>query len=113
MTETRIAVEKTLRRMGANGTKKGFWCLLWATFIALRDPTILCEITHRLYPEVAGLCNMSVTNVARDLRTAVDYCWINGDRDILNEVAGRKLAVKPSVGEFLDYLCAYLRYQGY
>lgn len=48
-----------------------------------------------------------------ETRIAVDYCWINGDRDILNEAAGRKLKGKPSVGEFLDYLGAYLRYQGY
>ena len=113
MTETQIVVEKTLRRLGLNGTQKGFWCAVWSIFLVLEDPTVLCGVTTRLYPRVGELCGMNKGSVARDLRELAENCWYCGDREFLCEVAGRKLVTRPSVGEFLDFISAYLRYQGY
>lgn len=113
MPQVRVEIERVLRRIGMNGTKKGFWCLYWCVVFAMEDPTVLYAVMKRLYPAVAETCGMSRTNVERDLRSLVEWCWNYSDHDALCEIAGRKLMDKPSVGELVDYLASYLRCQGY
>lgn len=113
MSEVRVEVERVLRMIGMSGTKKGFWGFYWSVIFALEDPTVLYMVTKDLYPLVAETCCMTQTNLERDMRLLLEWCWNYGDRDTLQKIAGRRLMVKPSVGELVDHLAGYLRYQGY
>ncbi len=113
MTQLQIEIETVLRYLGGGGTKKGFWGLYHGVGFAMEDPSMLCAVTKRLYPAIAQACGMKQDNVIRDMRSLVEWIWENGDREALRRIANRKLADKPSVGEFLDYVASYLRRKGY
>ena len=113
MTDVKIEIERTMRNMGMSGTRKGFWCFYWSVVFALENPMVLYTVSRDLYPLVAEACNMSKANVERDMRSLVEWCWDYGDREAIRAISGRKLVVRPSVGELVDYVAAYLRYQGY
>lgn len=113
MTGVRIEIEQTMRKIGMSGTRKGFWCFYWSVVFAMENPMVLYTVSRDLYPLVAETCGMSKSNVERDMRSLVEWCWDYGERDAIREISGRKLVVCPSVGEMVDYVAAYLRYQGY
>ena len=113
MTTMQIEIETVLRSLGAKGTQKGFWGIFWGVIIAMEDPAILCSITKRLYPAVGERCGLSGANVGRDMRSLVDWCWNEGDREAFQILAGRKILDKPTVGEFIDLFAAYMRRNGY
>ena len=51
---------------------------------------------------------VSHETVTRSIARAVQDIWLNGDRDVLEEIAGRQLAGKPSPGEVIYFLATYL-----
>ena len=112
MTGVQIEIEVILRRLGARGTQKGFWCMCAAAELALSDPKLLCNVTKDLYPAVARICGVPEKAMVRDLRSLVELCWYQGDRELLQQAACRRLTGRPSVGEFIDCVCCYLRRQG-
>lgn len=57
-------------------------------------------ITKRLYPETAKHFGVKPHSVEYALRTLIGTCWAHGDRDALNEIAGRVLTHAPSNAEF-------------
>lgn len=63
-------------------------------------------ITKRLYPETANL-GVKPYSVEYALRTLIGTCWAHGDRDALNEIAGRVLTHTPSSAKFIDMIAAY------
>lgn len=113
MAKVQVEIEKVMRYIGMDGTKKGFWCFYWCVFLALEDPTLLYHVTKELYPRVGERCGMSKTNVERDIRALIEFCWNYGDREAMRKVAGRHLATKPTTGELVDYVASYLRFQSY
>ena len=112
MTRVQIEIETILRRLGARGTQKGFWCMCTAVELALNDPNVLCAVTKELYPAVARIHGIPQQTMVRDMRSLVELCWNEGDRELLQKAAQRKMLGRPSVGEFLDSVCCYLRRQG-
>mgnify|MGYP001433954628 CR=1 FL=1 len=112
MTRTQIEIETILRRLGARGTQKGFWCMCSGVELALNDPTLLYAVTKELYPAIARLHGVHPQAMIRDLRSLVEICWNEGDHELLQQVAQRRLTGKPSVGEFIDFLSGYLRRLG-
>ena len=112
-TTIQIVIETLLRRLGARGTGKGFWSMVRGVELALEDRTRLTQVSKLLYPLIAADCGMDPRNMVRDMRTLVKLCWEQGDRALLEQVAGRRLVGCPSVGEFMDYMCGYLRRQGH
>ena len=66
-------------------------------------------ITKRLYPETARHFNVKPHSVEHALRTLISACWTHGDRDALNEIAGRQLIQAPSNAEFIDMMAAYIK----
>ena len=51
-------------------------------------------------------------SVEHALRTLIGTCWAHGDRDALNEIAGRVLTHAPSNAEFIDMIAAYIKNGG-
>lgn len=69
-------------------------------------------ITKRLYPETAKHFGVKPHSVEHALRTLIGTCWAHGDRDALNEIAGRVLTHAPSNAEFIYMIAAYIKNGG-
>ena len=65
-------------------------------------------IAKRLYPETARHFGVKPHSVEYALWTLISACWTHGDRDALNEIAGRPLIQAPSNAEFIDMMAAYI-----
>ena len=101
-----------LRRIGLRATLTGFHYLAYALSLVLQDETYLLHLTTRLYPQIAERFSVSVFNVERCLRTAVNVFWDRGNIRILEDLLGYPIPDKPYAGEFIDMLAGYLRSSG-
>lgn len=108
---SRENVEHILRRLGFlysyNGTKN----LVDAVLLCYREPDALTAVTKRVYPEIAKQQGTRWRNVERNMRTALEAFWDRGNRELLNDLAGFKLRVRPSVGEVINYIVGYIQDQ--
>ena len=84
-------VKDTLLTLGIRSTYQGFH---------YKIPSI-CKY---IYPEVARKYQTSQDNVEHCMRTAIAYCWYNGNREYLIKIARYPLKEKPTNSEFLDIL---------
>ena len=98
-----------LGRIGLRATLTGFHYLVYALSLVLQDETYLLHLTTRLYPQIAERFSVSVFNVERCLRTAVNVFWDRGNIRILEDLLGYPIPDKPYAGEFIDMLAGYLR----
>ena len=101
--------ELLLRKLGANAKYQGFRYLIFAVEIVMEDESCLLMLHKGLYPTIAKHFDVGKDNIERNLRTLIDVCWHYGDRNLLNEIAGRKLNIKPSAGEFIDLLASFIK----
>lgn len=108
---TRENVEHIVRRLGFGYSYRGTNNLVDAVLLCYREPDALFAITKRVYPEVARQSGTKWRNVERNLRTAVEAFWDKGNRDLLNRMVGFDLRVRPSVGEIISYIVAYIKDQ--
>lgn len=101
--------EKLLRRMAGHITNSGYRYLACAIDLALtQNDYPFRRLTTALYPQVAELNQVSQETVTRSIARAVQDIWERGDRELLEEIAGRQLAGKPSPGEVIYFLATYL-----
>lgn len=106
--KTAKKVEHLIRRLGANGSYKGFHFTVSAVTKSIEDRRLLLYITKGVYLEVALENNTTVKCVERDIRTVIGVIWKYGDRELLNTVAGRELREKPNNREFIDMLARFV-----
>ena len=59
-------------------------------------------------PCLARKYRSTPTNIEHDIRTMVNVCW-EGNKKLLDEIAGYPLEYKPTNSEFIDMLAYYLR----
>lgn len=91
-----------IRRLGANSKYKGYF------FVAEADQYKPLRITKDIYPYLARKYRSTPTNIEHDIRTMVNVCW-EGNKKLLDEIAGYPLEYKPTNSEFIDMLAYYLR----
>lgn len=106
MTSTEI-----VQKLGIHSIYCGYSYLIYAADLAAKDNGYLLAITKWLYPEIASHFNTSCSRVERGIRTVVNFCWQEGNRSFLNEMAGYPLSKKPTSGEFIAILSEYLKLQ--
>ena len=104
-----ITADRLLRSIGASGRYTGFDYAVYMIEQVVDSQESIRLITKRLYPETARHFGVKPHSVERALRTLIRSCWVYGDRDALNNVAGRTLTQAPSNSDFLDMLAAYIR----
>ncbi len=83
---------------------KGYQYLREAVKLALADPSIIYNITKRLYPEVAQAFNVTPTKVELAIRHALEVAWQRNRMDNLKSVFGCDIYLKdmkPTNGEFI------------
>ena len=108
-TKAAETIEEVVRRLGVPGTCQGMRALIWGVDLVLGEPELLYAVTKELYPAVGEKCRTGWKSVERNLRTAVSICWERGNRPLLDEMAGFPLQVRPTVGEFIDYIAHYIK----
>lgn len=76
--------------------------------ISMGDQYKPLRITKDIYPYLARKYRSTPTNIEHDIRTMVNVCW-EGNKKLLDEIAGYPLEYKPTNSEFIDMLAYYLR----
>ena len=104
-----ITADRLLRSIGASGRYTGFDYAVYMIEQIVSSQESIHLITKRLYPETARHFGVKPHSVEHALRTLISACWTHGDRDALNEIAGRPLIQAPSNAEFIDMMAAYIK----
>ena len=99
-----ITADRLLRSIGASGRYTGFDYAVYMIEQVVDSQESIRLITKRLYPETARHFGVKPHSVEHALRTLISACWTHGDRDALNEIAGRPLIQAPSNAEFIDMM---------
>lgn len=103
-------IEALLHRLGIGVRYVSFRYMAVCIDLAVHEPVRLQNVSKRLYPEVARRCGISdPAQIERNLRTVIRICWDNGNRPLLNLLAGYTMIEKPSCVEFIDILSGYVR----
>lgn len=105
----RSVVEQVVFRLGFVLTSIGTPYLIEAVLLCCEDITALSAVTKRVYPAVARMTGNRWKNVERDLRYALEKFWDRGNLDLLTEMVGFELRVRPTVGELISYIVGYIR----
>lgn len=100
-----------IRSLGISATHLGYYYLNTAILLVLEDENRLLMISKLLYPLVAELHSTTPTCIERNIRTVISLCWNRGDRERLFQIAGCRIQVKPTNGEFIDILSCYVKKQ--
>ena len=104
-----ITADRLLRSIGASGRYTGFDYAVYMIEQVVSSQESIHLITKRLYPETARHFGVKPHSVEHALRTLINTCWDYGDRDAMNEIAGRPLIQAPSNAEFIDMMAAYIK----
>ena len=103
-------IERLIRRLGIGATYRGYRYLCYGVSLCLTDEEYLLSISKLLYPIIAKEFNTTLSSVERDIRTVVQVCWDKGNKSLLQDIAYRPLYNKPTAGEVLDILVAYIQH---
>lgn len=104
-------VEIYLRRLKIKGTLQGYRYLIYAIAKTIRDPDATLWIAKALYHDIAKQYSTTVSCVERNIRTAIQYSWLYAN-DTLDKMAGYHLTQRPTNGEFIDLVAAYIQRNG-
>ena len=91
-----------------NSKYKGYFFVAEAVKISMGYQYKPLRITKDIYPYLARKYRSTPTNIEHDIRTMVNVCW-EGNKKLLDEIAGYPLEYKPTNSEFIDMLAYYLR----
>ncbi len=109
MTDVEKEAQKLLRRLGANGSYKGFWFTGYGIIKVMEESELLTHVCKGLYVEVAAHFHVNISCAERNIRTIKHLIWNNGDRELLNEIFGRELTEEPGNAAFIDALSAHVQ----
>ena len=90
-------IESLVRRLGICSVYRGYYYLVYAVELVLHDEEYLLFMTKRLYPDIGKHFHTSASNVERSIRTIVTICWNEGNRNLLDRIAGYQLDRKSVV----------------
>ena len=102
-------ISAALDRIGGNVCYLGYGYCMTGLEYMLSSKKGHFRITSDIYPIIARAHGTSVSNVERNIRTMVDACWYDGDRELIQRICHRKH--KPSNGTFLAGLYSHLARQ--
>lgn len=115
-----VLLKREKNEMEEQMYEKGVWIdqKTWCKFeiqriffrlkISMGDQYKPLRITKDIYPYLARKYRSTPTNIEHDIRTMVNVCW-EGNKKLLDEIAGYPLEYKPTNSEFIDMLAYYLR----
>lgn len=102
-------IRRELRRLGILGHLRGYYYLTYMLIQVVPDPAQLELVTKHLYPETGESFGVSAASVERAARTSVAICWKGTGRNLLDQMADRRLDRRPTISEFLDIVADHIR----
>ncbi|MCI8514467.1 MAG: hypothetical protein HFI93_07520 [Lachnospiraceae bacterium] len=95
--------------LGVNRSYEGFGPAMEAAVMVRRDES-LKTCMKIVYIDVAKRNKTSRENVRRNITTLVRVIWKDGNRELLEEMAGRELKEPPTCQEFIWLLADYMKW---
>ncbi|MCI8514373.1 MAG: hypothetical protein HFI93_07040 [Lachnospiraceae bacterium] len=109
-------LQTRLYHLGVNWTYEGFGLAMEAAIMVKRDES-LKTCMKIVYIDVAKRSKNGRENVRRDITTLIRVIWKEGNRELLEEMAGRVLEKPPACQEFIwllaDVIKAELHFYGF
>lgn len=106
-----IEIERLIRTLGIGATYRGYRYLSSGIALCLQDENYLLSVSKLLYPQIARMYCTTSSSVERDLRTVIKVCWERGNKEYLEKMAMHTLDSRPTSGEFIDILVAYINHK--
>ena len=97
-------ISKIFINVGIPPHIKGYSFLREGVVMAVSDPTIINNITKKLYPSIGEKYKTSASKVERAIRHAIEVAWNRGRIETINSILGVRAyigAEKPTNGEFI------------
>ena len=95
--------------LGGNTSKCGYGYLASASELIMRLGYMpRNELNEKVYKPVAAIHGTKPSLVAREIGRAIDEIWEHGDREMLREVLGHKVILKPVPAEVMQALANYI-----
>lgn len=97
-------ISKIFINVGIPPHIKGYVFLREGVKMAVDDPSVINNITKKLYPSIGEKFNTTPSKVERAIRHAIEVAWNRGRIDTINSILGVRAyigAEKPTNGEFI------------
>ncbi len=97
-------ISKIFINVGIPPHIKGYNFLREGVVMAVKEPSIINNITKKLYPLIGEKYQTSSSKVERAIRHAIEVAWNRGRIDSINSILGVRAYVgaeKPTNGEFI------------
>ena len=83
--------------------------------MTIDDPTIINNVTKRLYPEIGSKFNTTASKVERAIRHAIEVAWNRGRVEAINSIFGVRVYIgadRPTNSEFIALVADKLIFEG-
>lgn len=101
-------IQNVIRTMGITAKYRGYYYVVEAVEIALKNENTPIMITKDIYPPIASHHKLQTKSIERAIRTVVENCW-SSHRETLEKLAGYSMVQKPTNSEFVDAIAYYIR----
>lgn len=100
-----------LKELGVPASLYGYQHLWVGIEMIWKDPSLMHQITKKLYPMIAKECDSTPARVERSIRHAIESCFDRGDPDVFEKYFGS--SVNPARGkatnkEFMACIVDYM-----
>lgn len=104
-------IVRTLRKLGITENLDGFEYLKEAVFMAVKDPSLLSQVTKEVYPEIANMYGKTADSVEHSMRYAIDKGWKSSNVDYIYErfCVSVKALTKPTTKFFIKNIAMEIR----
>jgi len=86
--QTEQEVSEILQKLRIPPHFKGYTYLRKAIMLCVKEPTLINEVTKKLYPRIAEEFNSTPNRVERSMRFAIETAWSKGEIEYLHELMG-------------------------
>ena len=83
--------------------------------MTINDPSIINNVTKKLYPEIGAKYDTSASKVERAIRHAIEVAWNRGRVDAVNSIFGVRVYIgdeRPTNSEFIALVADKLIFEG-
>lgn len=107
----KLVVSEIIQKLGLPVGSKGYVCARFGILSIIRDPSLMENITIRLYPLIAEEFNTTPQRVERNIRHAIEVAWGKGDIRYIEKLFGYTVDEdkgKPTNSAFLATIADYV-----
>lgn len=107
-----LKISEILKELGTPANLLGYFYLKDAIELVVKDITLMCAITKKLYPNVAKKHNTTPSRVERAIRHAIEVSWCRGNIELQNKMFGYTVDAtkcKPTNSEFIGTVADWLK----